>query len=80
MKAIQMTIDESLLEQLDCAARADHQTRSAFLRWAVEEVLERRRIQEMVRQHEEGYRAAPQTKEELAELSEWASIQAWDDD
>jgi metal-responsive CopG/Arc/MetJ family transcriptional regulator len=77
MKVIQMTIDERLLEALDCAARAEHRSRSEFVRDAMAAQIKRRKYEELVRQDIEGYRLQPQTPEEVAELDEWAAIRDW---
>ncbi|MFN0147948.1 MAG: ribbon-helix-helix domain-containing protein [Dehalococcoidia bacterium] len=44
MKTIQITIDEPLLERLDCLLEKQHAPRSAFIREAVERELHRLEI------------------------------------
>jgi metal-responsive CopG/Arc/MetJ family transcriptional regulator len=80
MKTIQLTIDEPLLERVDCAAREQHSARSEFIRTALERELRRLREEEVGRQYEESYRKQPMTAEEIEELAEWQAIQAWPDD
>jgi mRNA interferase MazF len=58
MKTVQMTLDESLVEEVDRAAEALGTTRSAFTREALREALVRRRELELERRHRAGYAAA----------------------
>ena len=59
MKTIQMTIDESLLVEVDRAIKALNTTRSAFIREALQLALWQYKIQEMEGKHTEGYARDP---------------------
>jgi metal-responsive CopG/Arc/MetJ family transcriptional regulator len=65
MKTIQLTIDEPLLERVDCAAREQHSARSEFIRSAIERELRRIAIREAERQYADAYRKQPLTAEEI---------------
>jgi metal-responsive CopG/Arc/MetJ family transcriptional regulator len=51
MKTVQMTLDESLVQEVDRAAQALATTRSAFARDALRAALEDLRERELERQH-----------------------------
>ena len=55
MKAIQITMDEELLAELDRHADVRRHGRSAVLRRAAAEYLARRRRADIARQYREGY-------------------------
>jgi len=74
MKTIQMTIDETLLGQVDAAVLAQNTNRSAFIRQALEQVLHQWHIRELERQHAEGYARQPV---EPGEFDIWLDEQAW---
>jgi metal-responsive CopG/Arc/MetJ family transcriptional regulator len=74
MKTIQMTIDEPLLEAIDTASRAQHTTRSAFIRQAVATSLQRARIEQKEAQHAAGYARHPV---EAGEFDVWTQEQEW---
>jgi metal-responsive CopG/Arc/MetJ family transcriptional regulator len=59
MKTIQMTIDETLLDEVDRASQAHNTTRSAFIRDALRLALYRQRIGELERRHADGYARYP---------------------
>ncbi len=73
MKAIQVTFDEDLLEQLDQRPEVRERGRSAVLREAAAAYLAEKRAQEIARRYREGYTKFPQTTEEI----EWAGRGAW---
>lgn len=73
MKTIQMTIDESLLEEVDRTVTALHTTRSAFIRDALVLALRHRAVAELERRHAQGYAEHPV---EPGELDVWESEQA----
>ena len=77
MKTVQMTMPAPLLERLDRQAKAQEETRSAFIRTAVKRELRRLEDAEYVRQFIESYEKMPETAEERAESAAWASIQAF---
>ena len=76
VKTIQMTLDESLLQQVDQVVRELQTTRSAFIREALEGALQAYRIRRLEEQDEAGYQAIPV---ELTEVVEWATEQVWGD-
>ncbi len=74
MKTIQMTIDESLLAEVDRAIVSLNTTRSAFIREALQLALWQYRIEEMEQKHAEGYARHPI---EPGEFDVWETEQAW---
>ncbi len=77
MKTVQMTLDESLVRDVDRAAKRLGTTRSAFARKALREALQRIRILDLEKKHREGYARSPVTWQELAV---WEGEQVWPDD
>ena len=77
MKTVQMTMPAPLLERLDRQAKAQEETRSAFIRAALKRELRRLEDAEHVRQFIENYEQMPETPEERAEAAAWASIQGF---
>ena len=67
MKPIKVTFDEELLDRLDRSPAVREHGRSAVLRQAVADYLERNEAQEIERRYREGYTAAPP-----AEIEGWA--------
>ena len=76
LKTIQITLPQELLSKLDQTVTALDTNRSAFARQAFEDALFRARIEQMERQHAEGYARQPQ---DSAEIALWESIQDWGD-
>ena len=76
MKTVQMTIDESLLAEVDQVIRSLETTRSAFIRDALHLALRQYRIGLLEQQHAEGYIRFPETATDVAE---WEAGQAWGD-
>jgi len=74
MKTVQMTLDDELVKAVDRVSRQIGTTRSAFTRKALREALVRHRIEEMERQHRQGYEQHPVAAEEF---SVWESEQDW---
>jgi metal-responsive CopG/Arc/MetJ family transcriptional regulator len=74
VKTIQMTIDESLLAEVDRAIVSLNTTRSAFIREALQLALWRYRIEEMEQKHAEGYARYPVGP---GEFDVWETEQAW---
>jgi CopG family transcriptional regulator / antitoxin EndoAI len=74
MKTIQMTIDEALLAQVDQATNALQTTRSAFIRSALQLALHQYAMQQLERQHAEGYARFPV---QPGEFDIWESEQSW---
>ena len=59
LKTIQMTIDESLLEEVDSTSAELGMNRSAFIREALRQAMDRFRMAELERQHAAGYARRP---------------------
>jgi metal-responsive CopG/Arc/MetJ family transcriptional regulator len=76
MKTIQMTLDETLVLEVDRAAKRMGTTRSAFTRRALRSALEKLRTKELERRQREGYRNKPVKQ---GEFSAWEHEQAWGD-
>jgi metal-responsive CopG/Arc/MetJ family transcriptional regulator len=74
MKAVQMTLDEDLIVQVDRAARRLKTTRSEFTRRALREALKHLTTLQREAQHRRGYAAQPVEKDEF---SGWESEQVW---
>lgn len=74
MKTIQMTIDESLLAEVDQLIESLDTTRSAFIREALQLALQRHKIKELERNQAEGYARYPV---EPGEFDIWVDEQAW---
>ena len=77
MKTIQMTIDESLLFQVDKVVKTERTNRSAFIRQALETALRQYKIHQWDKQDRKGYARLPQ---QLAEAEIWSTEQVWGDD
>jgi metal-responsive CopG/Arc/MetJ family transcriptional regulator len=77
MKTIQMTIEDSLLEQIDEAVKVLDTTRSAFLRDSAKIRLRKLKFAEMERQHREGYLRHPV---QPGEFDGWEDEQVWGDE
>jgi len=77
LKTIQMTIDASMLEEVDDVVAQLDTTRSAFIRDALGTALKAHRLRELRRLDEEGYRLIPPDDEEV---EEWAGVQDWGDE
>lgn len=71
-----MTLDPSLVTQVDRAAARLGLTRSAFTRRALREALERLHLQALEQRHREGYRRKPVRR---GEFDLWESEQTWPD-
>ena len=76
MKTVQMTLDESLVQEVDRAAQTLGTTRSAFTRDALREALERLRERDLERRHRAGYEKKPV---QPGEFSDWEDEQVWGD-
>ncbi|MEZ4590188.1 MAG: ribbon-helix-helix domain-containing protein [Chloroflexota bacterium] len=61
MKTIQMTIDETLLEQVDRTVQSLETTRSAFIRMALEQALQQYHVRRLEERDEVGYKPFPPT-------------------
>ncbi len=74
MKTIQMTIDESLLAEVDRVTQNMDLSRSAFIREALQLALRRYKILELERKQAEGYAQHPV---EPGEFDVWPAEQVW---
>ena len=74
MKAIQVTFDEDLLEQLDRQPSVQERGRSAVLRQAAIEYLRRQGAATITARYQAGYSGAPSIDDEL---EGWATEGAW---
>jgi metal-responsive CopG/Arc/MetJ family transcriptional regulator len=74
MKTIQMTIDESLLSEVDRVIQELKTTRSAFIRSALQLALKRREIAKLEERHAQGYAERPVTPDEFGA---WEEEQIW---
>ncbi len=74
IKTIQMTIDETLLAEVDSTSAELGLSRSAFMRESLRQAIERLRVARLERQHAEGYARHPV---EPGEFDVWEAEQAW---
>lgn len=74
MKAVQMLLDDDLVEEVDAATRRLGTSRSAFTREALREALRRERVRAMEEQHRAGYLAHPVVP---GEFDGWDEEQEW---
>lgn len=74
MKTIQMTIDEELLDQVDATSSELGMNRSAFIRQALSQAIDIRRVARLERQHAAGYARHPV---EPGEFDVWEDEQNW---
>ncbi len=76
MTTIELSVDESMLAEVDQATRELEMTREDFLRTALERALQQQEIISLEQSHARGYSRQPQT---TAEIGEWAAEQVWDE-
>ena len=74
METIHLTIDESLLAEVQQATTALEMTPSDFMKVALERALQQREIIAKERQDAQGYAKHPQSSEEI---EEWEAEQDW---
>jgi metal-responsive CopG/Arc/MetJ family transcriptional regulator len=72
-----MTIDDDLVEAVDCISKQLHTSRSAFTRKALREALARHNLEQLERKHRQGYQRRPVASDEF---SVWETEQAWGDE
>ena len=72
MKAIQITMEEKLLERLDAYPEAGRRGRSAVVREAVADYLARKEAEKIALAYKRGYTTAPPV-----EFEGWAKEAAW---
>ena len=74
METIQLSIDESLLAEVQQATNALQMTPSDFMKVALERALQQREIIAKERRDAQGYLEKPQ---QVEEIEEWQSEQDW---
>jgi metal-responsive CopG/Arc/MetJ family transcriptional regulator len=74
METIELTIDESLLAEVDQAIRRLSMTRADFARIALELALRNQKTIALEQQHAQGYADNPVKP---AEFDDWESEQVW---
>ena len=75
METIELTVDESLLAEVDRAIRSLAMTRADFARVALELALRNQKTIELEQQHAQGYARFPVKS---GEFDEWEAEQVWD--
>lgn len=76
METIQLTIDESLLAQVQQATNVLQMTPSDFMKVALERALQQQEIIAKERRDAQGYADQPQSPEEIAD---WHDEQHWEE-
>jgi len=76
LKTIQMTINDTLLAQVDQASHSIGVTRSAFIRQALELSLRKKIISDLEQKQIAGYQQQPVT---VGEFDLWEADQVWDE-
>jgi antitoxin component of RelBE/YafQ-DinJ toxin-antitoxin module len=74
METIQLTIDETLMAEVQQATSALQMTPSDFMKVALERALQQREIIAKEREHAQAYLKHPQQPDEI---EEWQSEQDW---
>lgn len=74
MKTIQMTLDDSLVEDVDKMIKKLNTSRSAFSREALRKALERENMKALELKHKKGYEKKPVNP---SEFSVWEPEQDW---
>ncbi len=74
MTTIELTVDETLLAEVDRAIRSLAMSRAAFIQAALELALRNQKIITRERQHARGYTQRPSKP---GEITEWESEQVW---
>jgi metal-responsive CopG/Arc/MetJ family transcriptional regulator len=77
MKAVQMTLEEELVAQVDRLVRKLNTTRSAFARDALRDALAKHRVRELEQKHRLGYQKHPVKR---GEFDIWQTQQQWGDE
>ncbi len=74
-RTIQVTLDDSLLTEVDRATQDLDTSRSALIRAALTSFLEELRTNRMEREHREAFERIPQSEDDFAF---WEAIEAWE--
>ncbi len=77
MRTIQMTLDDDLVTAVDRVSKELRTSRSAFTRKALRDALARYALEQLERQHRQGYERYPVAADEF---SAWETEQAWGDE
>ena len=77
MRTVQMTLDDDLVKAVDRVSKKLHTSRSAFTRKALREALARYSVEQLERQHRQGYEQQPVASDEF---SVWENEQSWGDE
>ena len=77
MRTIQMTLDEDLVTTVDKIVKDLSTTRSAFMRKALREAIDRINIQHLEYKHQQGYMSHPTNSNEF---SVWEHEHDWGDE
>jgi len=77
MRTIQMTLDDNLVKAVDRVSKELHTSRSAFTRKALQDALDRYKLDLLEHKHRLGYEQNPVATEEF---SIWETVQAWGDE
>ncbi|MFZ5822111.1 MAG: CopG family transcriptional regulator [Chloroflexota bacterium] len=76
METIELTVDESLLAEVDRVIRSLAMTRATFVQAALEMAIRNQNTMLMERQHAQGYARHPLNPNEVID---WESEQVWGD-
>lgn len=77
MRTIQMTLDDSLVEDVDSIVKSLQTSRSAFTRQALRDAIKKYEIKCMEEKHQKGYERFPVGGNEF---SDWEDEQVWGDE
>jgi len=77
METIQVVLNAKLLKAADVAAKRQNVNRSALIRQALQEHLNRLHLKELEERDRRGYEAHPQSSEEFRV---WEEAAAWPED
>jgi metal-responsive CopG/Arc/MetJ family transcriptional regulator len=72
-----MTLDDKLVKAVDLVSKELQTSRSAFTRKALQEALDRYKLEQLERKHRLGYEQKPVATDEF---SVWETEQAWGDE
>ena len=76
MKTIELTVEETMLAEVEEATRALEMTRDDFVRTALQRALQQQEIIALEQRHARGYASQPQPAEEVGE---WEGERVWDE-
>ena len=76
MQTIEITLDETILAQIDRVISELMLSRSAFIQQSLETALREQEILAQERRHAEGYAKCPSTPDEF---SGWEKIRVWEE-